>query len=164
MILAMEKRFAEGKWNVKPPYGYRLVEGLLVVEPAEAMVVRRLFTRYLGDGLGVKLRLRQAGAPAPSPTSPPPGWKGRWSASSGEPERKYSGQQGFAGIHFSRNVCSSRPTSSFSLWVRVDRLVHLGDPGRLIESNVARHRLPGSRTHPLRFPSPNLRAVGGVLP
>ncbi len=62
VLLAMERRFREGKWMVQPPYGYRMVDGLLVVEPAEAMAVRRLFTRYLGDGLGVKDLAREMNA------------------------------------------------------------------------------------------------------
>jgi site-specific DNA recombinase len=61
VILAMEKRFAQGKWNVQPPYGYRMVEGLLVVESAEAMLVRRFFTRYLGDGRFGRVRGRAPG-------------------------------------------------------------------------------------------------------
>lgn len=59
VLLSMERRFRDGKWMVQPPYGYRMVDGLLVVEPADAMLVRRLFTRYLGDGLGVKELARE---------------------------------------------------------------------------------------------------------
>jgi site-specific DNA recombinase len=54
VLLAMERRFREGKWMVQPPYGYRIEDGFLIVEPGEATLVRRIFARYLGDGPGVK--------------------------------------------------------------------------------------------------------------
>lgn len=49
----MERRFRQGKW---------MVEGLLVVEPVEAALVRRIFTRYLRDRLGVKELARELNA------------------------------------------------------------------------------------------------------
>lgn len=68
VLLAMERRFRQGKWMVQPPFGYRMVEGLLVVEPTEAALVQRIFQRYLGDGLGAKELARELnaeGAPHP---------------------------------------------------------------------------------------------------
>ncbi|MGH7559008.1 MAG: recombinase family protein, partial [Gemmatimonadota bacterium] len=54
VVLSMERRFRQGKWMVKPPFGYCMVDCLLVVEPTEATLVRQMFGRYMGDGLGVK--------------------------------------------------------------------------------------------------------------
>jgi site-specific DNA recombinase len=59
VLLAMERRFRQGKWMVQPPYGYRMMDGLLVVEPTEATLVRRIFQRYLGDGFGAKELARE---------------------------------------------------------------------------------------------------------
>ncbi len=49
----MMKRLRQGLWNGIPPYGYRIVEKKLVIEPAEAARVRRIFDWYLGKNLGV---------------------------------------------------------------------------------------------------------------
>lgn len=62
----MEPGFKQGKWMVQPPYGYRIEDGFLVVEPAEAVVVWRIFARYLGDGLGTKQLARELKCRGPS--------------------------------------------------------------------------------------------------
>ena len=49
----MMKRLRGGLWNGIPPYGYRIVEGKLVVEPAEAERVRGIFEWYLRKNMGV---------------------------------------------------------------------------------------------------------------
>ncbi len=49
----MMKRLRQGLWNGIPPYGYRIKDGKLVIEPAEAARVRRIFDWYLGQNLGV---------------------------------------------------------------------------------------------------------------
>jgi site-specific DNA recombinase len=49
----MMKRLRQGLWNGIPPYGYRIVERKLVIEPAEAARVRGIFDWYLGKNLGV---------------------------------------------------------------------------------------------------------------
>ncbi len=49
----MMKRLRQGLWNGIPPYGYQIVDKKLVIEPAEAARVRRIFDWYLGQNLGV---------------------------------------------------------------------------------------------------------------
>jgi site-specific DNA recombinase len=49
----MMKRLRGGLWNGIPPYGYRIVEGKLVVEPGEAERVRGIFEWYLRKNMGV---------------------------------------------------------------------------------------------------------------
>jgi site-specific DNA recombinase len=49
----MMKRLRQGLWNGIPPYGYRIVEGKLVVEPQEAEWVQKIFRWYLQQNLGV---------------------------------------------------------------------------------------------------------------
>lgn len=50
--MGMERRAAEGKWNGSmTPYGYRVEDGRLVVDPEEAKVVRRIFNLYKRHGL-----------------------------------------------------------------------------------------------------------------
>jgi len=49
----MMKRLRQGLWNGIPPYGYRIVERKLVIEPVEAARVRSIFDWYLEKNLGV---------------------------------------------------------------------------------------------------------------
>jgi site-specific DNA recombinase len=49
----MMKRLRQGLWNGIPPYGYRIKDGKLVIEPAEAQRVHRIFDWYLRKNLGV---------------------------------------------------------------------------------------------------------------
>ena len=50
--MGMERRAAEGKWNGSmTPYGYRVEDGRLVVNPKEAKMVRRIFDLYKRHGL-----------------------------------------------------------------------------------------------------------------
>jgi len=49
----MMKRLRQGLWNGIPPYGYRIVEGRLVVEPVEAERVQTIFDWYLRRNMGV---------------------------------------------------------------------------------------------------------------
>ena len=60
-ILAMKRR---GKWTGgPPPYGYDVVDGRLVVNPAEACQVRHVFERFLalGSYVALKRELQAAG-------------------------------------------------------------------------------------------------------
>ncbi|HUU54279.1 MAG TPA: recombinase family protein [Armatimonadota bacterium] len=41
---------AQGRWSGRPPYGYRLQEGVLVPHPQEAIVVREAFRLYVEEG------------------------------------------------------------------------------------------------------------------
>ena len=44
----------EGRWlGGKPPYGYRVVDKRLVVEPTEAAIVQRIFRLYVEEGMGL---------------------------------------------------------------------------------------------------------------
>jgi site-specific DNA recombinase len=44
----------EGRWlGGKPPYGYRVVDKRLVVEPAEAAIVQRIFQLYVHEDMGL---------------------------------------------------------------------------------------------------------------
>ena len=71
-----QKRMEKGEFNTcKAPYGYRLVEGNLVIEENEAEVVRRIFEMHL-SGLNkgeIANELRQMGAPTRIDV---PEWKG----------------------------------------------------------------------------------------
>jgi site-specific DNA recombinase len=49
----MIKRLKQGLWNGIPPYGYRIAEGKLVVEPKEADLVKKIFRWYLQRNMGV---------------------------------------------------------------------------------------------------------------
>ena len=49
----MMKRLQLGLWNGIPPYGDRIVESKLVIEPKEAAVVKRIFNWYLKRNMGV---------------------------------------------------------------------------------------------------------------
>ena len=49
----MMRRLKQGLWNGIPPYGYRIVEGKLVVEPKEADLVKKIFRWYLQQNMGV---------------------------------------------------------------------------------------------------------------
>jgi site-specific DNA recombinase len=48
----MMKRLRDGLWNGIPPFGYRIVDSRLVVEPGEAEWVRRVFTWYVHRNMG----------------------------------------------------------------------------------------------------------------
>jgi len=49
----MMKRLKQGLWNGIAPYGYRMAEGKLVVEPKEADLVKKIFRWYLQRNMGV---------------------------------------------------------------------------------------------------------------
>ncbi len=49
----MMKRLRDGLWNGIPPYGYRIADGKLDVEPEEAERVRDVFAWYLHKNMGV---------------------------------------------------------------------------------------------------------------
>jgi site-specific DNA recombinase len=49
----MMKRLKLGLWNGIPPYGYRLVDKKLVIEPTEAELVRRIFDWFMKRNMGV---------------------------------------------------------------------------------------------------------------
>ena len=49
----MMKRLKQGLWNGIPPYGYRLDDGKLAIEPAEARWVKQIFDWYLTKNMGV---------------------------------------------------------------------------------------------------------------
>lgn len=54
MRLGCHMRMKQGTYVASsPPYGYRLVENRLVIEPEQAAVVRRIFESYL-SGMGMK--------------------------------------------------------------------------------------------------------------
>jgi site-specific DNA recombinase len=60
----MRDRALRGEVLGRAPYGYRVVERHLRVEPDEAKVVREIFRRYLEEGEGVRViarRLNEAG-------------------------------------------------------------------------------------------------------
>lgn len=68
MRWSYQKRMRAGKFiTCTAPYGYRLVNGTLVVEPEEAKIVQWIFQNYL-DGIGMwelTQRLYSRGNPAP---------------------------------------------------------------------------------------------------
>lgn len=43
--------FEKGKWQTKAPYGYKLVNGILEIEPSEANVIKELFNIYNSYGM-----------------------------------------------------------------------------------------------------------------
>ena len=48
-----KQKAREGKWNGGlPPYGYRLVNGLLMIEEEEAEIIRIIFDKYLNTSMG----------------------------------------------------------------------------------------------------------------
>ena len=49
----MMKRLRGGLWNGIPPYGYRIVDKKLVIEPTEAERVRGIFDWYMRKNMGV---------------------------------------------------------------------------------------------------------------
>jgi site-specific DNA recombinase len=49
----MMKRLKLGLWNGIPPYGYRIVDKKLVIEPTEAERVRRIFDWFMKKNMGV---------------------------------------------------------------------------------------------------------------
>ena len=51
---SMRKRALRGEPQGRPPYGYRITARRLEPAPEEALVVRRIFDAYLGDGDGVR--------------------------------------------------------------------------------------------------------------
>ncbi len=59
----------KGRWlGGKPPYGYRVVDKRLVVEPAEAATVQRIFHLYVREGMGlipIAELLNAEGVPSP---------------------------------------------------------------------------------------------------
>jgi site-specific DNA recombinase len=55
----MRDRALRGEVLGRAPYGYRVVERHLRVEPDEAKVVREIFRRYLEEGEGVRVIARQ---------------------------------------------------------------------------------------------------------
>jgi site-specific DNA recombinase len=59
----------EGRWlGGKPPYGYRVVDRRLVVEPAETAAVQRIFQLYVREDMGlipIAEPLNAEGVPSP---------------------------------------------------------------------------------------------------
>lgn len=54
--LGQQRRLREGKWNGRPPYGYKLTEaGTLEIHEEEARYVREAFRLFLEHNIGVKL-------------------------------------------------------------------------------------------------------------
>ena len=48
-----KQKAREGKWNGGlPPYGYKLVNGLLMIEEEEAEIIRIIFDKYLNTSMG----------------------------------------------------------------------------------------------------------------
>ena len=48
-----KQKAREGKWNGGlPPYGYKLVNGLLMIEEEEADIIRIIFDKYLNTSMG----------------------------------------------------------------------------------------------------------------
>ena len=58
----MRKSAASGKYQGRPPYGYRSNGGLLVVNDEEAEVVRRIFTEYADRNIGPRTIARELNA------------------------------------------------------------------------------------------------------
>ena len=49
----IKQKAREGKWNGGlPPYGYKLVNGLLMIEEEEAEIIRIIFDKYLNTSMG----------------------------------------------------------------------------------------------------------------
>lgn len=62
----MRQRALRGEVLGRAPYGYRVVDRHLHIDPVEGEVVRKIFSRYLDDGEGVRViarRLNEAGVP-----------------------------------------------------------------------------------------------------
>jgi site-specific DNA recombinase len=56
-----------GKWLTQSPYGYDLVDKLLVINESEAEIVKRVYDLYLNEGLGfysIAKRLNEEGIPS----------------------------------------------------------------------------------------------------
>lgn len=56
-----------GKWLTQSPYGYDLVEKVLVINEREAQIVKRVYDLYLHEGLGyysIAKRLNEEGIPS----------------------------------------------------------------------------------------------------
>lgn len=62
----MRQRALRGEVLGRAPYGYRVVDRHLHIDPVEGEVVREIFRRYLDEGEGVRIiarRLNEAGVP-----------------------------------------------------------------------------------------------------
>jgi len=54
--LGLRRRLKEGKWNGRPPYGYKLTEaGTLEIHEEETRYVQEIFRLFLEHNIGVKL-------------------------------------------------------------------------------------------------------------
>jgi site-specific DNA recombinase len=77
MKFGMMKRLKQGLWNGQPPYGYKVTNGKLVINPAEERIVKKVFKLYVEKNMGVINIAKELGRLGYKPRN---STKGMWKA------------------------------------------------------------------------------------